>query len=171
MRNPLLNKILEFHRQLLENYIKFPRKGKQIKYAKCWFEMHFALKGGGKRYELQKILKYHVCDYSPVDRVLVLYFRLDPNLPLPQFNCSDVEQIPVWKTCNSVPDCSNGMDELVCGTHKGKIDEVVQYSYNCRCCYFQTPSVVHCMNATASAQSPKFLRNFYPQIIFANFCG
>ena len=40
---------------------------------------------------------------------------------------------------------------------------------NCRCCYFQTPSVVHCMNATASAQSPKFLRNFYPQTIFANF--
>ena len=27
---------------------------------------------------------------------------------------------------------------------------------NCRCCYFQTPSVVHCMNATASAQSPNF---------------
>ena len=26
-------------------------------------------------------------------------------------------------------------------------------------------SVVHCMNATASAQSPKFLRNFYPQTI------
>ena len=42
---------------------------------------------------------------------------------------------------------------------------------NCRCCYFQTPSVVHCMNTTASAQSPKFLRNFYPQTIFANFCG
>ena len=42
---------------------------------------------------------------------------------------------------------------------------------NCRCCYFQTPSVVHCMNATASAQSPKFLRNFYPQTHFANFCG
>ena len=35
----------------------------------------------------------------------------------------------------------------------------------CRCCYFQTPSVVHCVNATASAQSPKFLRNFYPQTI------
>ena len=44
-------------------------------------------------------------------------------------------------------------------------------SLNCRCCYFQTPSVVHCMNATASAQSPKVLRNFYPQTIFANFCG
>ena len=42
---------------------------------------------------------------------------------------------------------------------------------NCICCYFQTPSVVHCMNATASAQSPKFSRNFYPQTIFANFCG
>ena len=28
---------------------------------------------------------------------------------------------------------------------------------NCRCCYFQTPSLVHCMNATVSAQSPKFL--------------
>ena len=27
---------------------------------------------------------------------------------------------------------------------------------NCRCCYFQTPFVVHCMNATTSAQSPKF---------------
>ena len=39
-------------------------------------------------------------------------------------------------------------------------------SQNCRCCYFQTPSVVHCMNVTASAQSPKFLRNFYPQTIF-----
>ena len=30
------------------------------------------------------------------------------------------------------------------------------YTYNCRCCYFQTPSVVHCMNATASAQSNNF---------------
>ena len=38
---------------------------------------------------------------------------------------------------------------------------------NCRCCYFQTPSVVHCMNATASAQSSTFLRNFYRQTIFA----
>ena len=36
--------------------------------------------------------------------------------------------------------------------------------------YFQTPSVGHCMNGTASAQSPKILRNFYPQTIFANFC-
>ena len=42
---------------------------------------------------------------------------------------------------------------------------------NCRCCYFQTPSVVHWMNATASAQSPKFLWNFYSLTIFANFCG
>ena len=41
---------------------------------------------------------------------------------------------------------------------------------NCRCCYFQTPSVVHCLNATASAQSPIFLRKVYPQTIFANFC-
>ena len=58
---------------------------------------------------------------------------------------------------------------------------LINYSYsdhmknpntpNCRCCYFQTPSVVHCMNTTASAQSPKILRNFYPQTIFANFCG
>ena len=29
--------------------------------------------------------------------------------------------------------------------------------FNCRCCYFKTPSVVHHINATASAQSPKFL--------------
>ena len=28
--------------------------------------------------------------------------------------------------------------------------------FNCICCYFQTPSVVHCMNATVSAQSPNF---------------
>ena len=39
--------------------------------------------------------------------------------------------------------------------------------YNCRCCYFQTPSVVHCMNTTASAQSPKFLKKFLPA---NNFC-
>ena len=45
------------------------------------------------------------------------------------------------------------------------------FGVNCRCCYFQTPSNVHCMNAMASAQSPKFLRIFYPQTIFANFCG
>ena len=38
---------------------------------------------------------------------------------------------------------------------------------NCRCCYFQMPSVVHCMNATASAQSTNFLQNFYPQTNFA----
>ena len=34
---------------------------------------------------------------------------------------------------------------------------VANVSSNGRCCYFQTPSVVHCMNTTASAQSPKFL--------------
>ena len=48
-----------------------------------------------------------------------------------------------------------------------------QKGRNCRCCYFQTPSVVHCTNATASAhcaQSPKFLRNFYPQTAANNFC-
>ena len=38
---------------------------------------------------------------------------------------------------------------------------------NCRCCFFQTPSVVHCMNATASAQSPKFFTKFLPA---NNFC-
>ena len=37
----------------------------------------------------------------------------------------------------------------------------------CRCWYFQTPSVVHCMNATASAQSPKFCTKFLPA---NNFC-
>ena len=43
----------------------------------------------------------------------------------------------------------------------------VKYNFNCRCCYFQTPSVVHCMNATASAQSPKFFTKFFPA---NNFC-
>ena len=51
------------------------------------------------------------------------------------------------------------------------VQECAVTQHNCRCCYFQTPSVVHCMNATASAQSPKSLRNFYPQTIFANLCG
>ena len=31
---------------------------------------------------------------------------------------------------------------------------------NCRCCYFQTPSIVHCMNASACAQSPEFYETF-----------
>ena len=44
-------------------------------------------------------------------------------------------------------------------------------SCNCRCCYFQTPSVVHFMNATASAQSPNCLRNFYPQTILPTSAG
>ena len=40
---------------------------------------------------------------------------------------------------------------------------------NCRCCYFQTPSVIHCMNTTA--QSPKLLRNFYPQKFLPTSAG
>ena len=36
--------------------------------------------------------------------------------------------------------------------------------------FFPNALCSHCMNATASAQSPKFLRNIYPQMIFANFC-
>ena len=65
------------------------------------------------------------------------------------------------------------MGKLHCRKYKFLGSQVDQSacSHSCRCCYFQTPSVVHCMNATASAQSPKFLRNFYPQTIFANFCG
>ena len=60
-------------------------------------------------------------------------------------------------------DCKRQDGGSVCCCHDYRIDARLQ---NCRCCYFQTPSVVHCMNATASAQSPKFLRNFYPQTIF-----
>ncbi|XP_072025218.1 uncharacterized protein [Amphiura filiformis] len=34
------------------------------------------------------------------------------------FDCGDGIQIPMWKTCNTVPDCSTGMDELVCSSHE-----------------------------------------------------
>ena len=59
-------------------------------------------------------------NYTRIIQVLILLLLLDPDLPLPQFDCSDGEHIPMWKTCNSVPDCSNGKDELVCGSNKGK---------------------------------------------------
>ena len=68
------------------------------------------------------------------------------------------QQLPSVQSVNSRPACQIQVKAL--GTHS-----------NCRCCYFQMPSVVHCMNATASAQSPNFVWNFYPQTIFAKFCG
>ncbi|XP_072016191.1 uncharacterized protein [Amphiura filiformis] len=34
------------------------------------------------------------------------------------FDCGDGIQIPKWKTCNTVPDCTTGMDELVCSSHQ-----------------------------------------------------
>ena len=60
---------------------------------------------------------------------------------------------PMWLARPSVAWC------FVCSVYRHV------FFPNCRCCYFQTPSVLHCMTATASVQSPKFLRNFYPQTI------
>ncbi|XP_072029321.1 uncharacterized protein [Amphiura filiformis] len=34
------------------------------------------------------------------------------------FDCGDGIHIPKWKTCNTVPDCTTGMDELVCGSQE-----------------------------------------------------
>ena len=55
------------------------------------------------------------------------------------YHLSVFQKLQCYNTCNQVKWC-----------HK-------HGRPNCRCCYFQTPSVVHCMNATASAQSAKFL--------------
>ena len=70
---------------------------------------------------------------------------------------SVIAWVAIWTTA-----LSYGKDLLLSGFQRNLFNNLMKSnSYrwkgaevNCRCCYFQTLSVVHCMNATASAQSP-----------------
>ncbi|XP_072050778.1 uncharacterized protein [Amphiura filiformis] len=45
-----------------------------------------------------------------------VYLLQNPDQEVEMFDCEDGIQVPMWQTCNTVPDCSNGKDELVCGS-------------------------------------------------------
>ena len=132
-------------------------------YVKFWFEVQFPLKRcfgfvclfvfsvvSGFVYflvTLNTCSQLLFCPQSPGDWLIQV------------FNSCSREQY-FMSTCTTTLTLGT-----LCFKFRCIVDFLVRHS-NCRCCYFQTPSVVHCMNATASAQSPKVLQNFYPQTIF-----
>ena len=80
-------------------------------------------------------------------------------------NRSNTHQIDPKLRSRSLKECRCLLQPVLATLQSHEQGKHNPFICNSRCCYFQTPSVVYCMNATASAQSPTFLRNFYPQII------
>ena len=63
--------------------------------------------------------------YIVMTSISCLNLYTDVTKSIPMFNCGEGEVIPMWKTCNNIPDCTDGSDELICGSPEGQLSSVL----------------------------------------------
>ncbi|XP_072051436.1 uncharacterized protein [Amphiura filiformis] len=64
------------------------------------------------------VVRYTYADWAGNTAMCEFHVHLleEPDQEVEMFDCEAGIQVPMWKTCNTVPDCNNGKDELVCGS-------------------------------------------------------